>query len=650
MLRPEKMDRVVLVGPREELDGVTEILYDLKLVHLVDYRGGDDAFRIGKPSEKAATISEDLVKIRSISSIIEAAKVKKPSEAEVSGDVHQNIKTLEINISEEDSGRKRAQSLIAELDTRVAELAPFAELGFDLDVYSGYGSLEVFVGHMARDVEGLEDVSPEHELFRSGEAIALFVPKERAEATRDLLSRQGFSALDPPEGSGDPRARLADLREQKEKWQKRLSEIDERLSKLRERYAGFVLAAERRLDAEIEKAEAPLRFATSDHSFVIDGWVPADKYEALKSKIEEFDPMFISVVEGEEEGIPTLLKNAKPVKPFESFIHLFSTPSYKELDPTLILALIFPIFFGFMIGDAGYGALWLVLGGLMVWKLPKGGFKDLMFAITLGGFFAFIFGIFLFGEAFGMPFVAEEGMMGWNTSMGINIPIHSVLSKLENPVELILLSVVAAFIHLGIGFLFGFFNEWSHNRKHAIAKLAWLFILTGLFMIIFARAALWPGFGRTVNGTLFGWVPGGGMTLDTLGFAASNPMPFAALAVIIGGIIALVFTESALAPVEVVGLFANMMSYSRLAGVAMAKAATAEAFNTIVFTAAAPGGAFIALGFLLAFIFHAIIFLLGAVSAGIQAIRLNYVEFFLKFFKGNGTMFRPFGIGKATEV
>ena len=66
MLRPEPMSRVLLVGPRESLDNVIDVLYDLKLVHLVDYREEDDTLRIGKPLPKASEISENLVKLRSI--------------------------------------------------------------------------------------------------------------------------------------------------------------------------------------------------------------------------------------------------------------------------------------------------------------------------------------------------------------------------------------------------------------------------------------------------------------------------------------------------------------------------------------------------------------------------------------------------------
>ncbi len=656
MLKPEPMSRVLLVGPRESLDEVTDILYELKLIHVVEYSEEDDILKIGRPLPRAAEISENLIKIRSISNILQADKVKAPPREKVEGDLYQKIRTLEINILEEDSSRKKAESLITDLNNSIAELEPFAELGIPLEYYRGYENLDVFTGRVTRDIGNLKAVAPEFELYQADDSIALFVPKDKSEIVRDFLLRQGFSAFEAPEDEGDPRAQLANLKKEREKWVKRLESIDERLMKLRERYAGFVITTEKELRVEIEKAEAPLTFATSEHSFIVDGWIPHQKFESLKSKLESVGPIFVSRIEMDEEKAPTLLKNSKPIRPFESFIHLFSTPRYKELDPTIVLAIIFPIFFGFMIGDAGYGGTWLVLGAIALWKLGKGAFRDLIFAVTLGGFFAFIFGLFLYGEAFGMPFIAPEpslhdpNPMGWDSTLGISIPIRSVFHKLENPVELILLSLFAAFIHLGIGFIFGFINEWRHSKKHAIAKLAWLIILLGLIILITARFARWPGFGQEVYNTLFGWLPQDGLVMEQMGFMANNPIPFVVIGMIVGGAVTLVVTESALAPIEITGLLANMISYSRLAGVAVAKAATATAFNTIVFTAAAPGGVYIVAGFLLAFVFHMLLFFLGAVSAGIQAIRLNYVEFFLKFFKGNGTMFRPFGAKSTQEV
>src|SRR5947208_15983536 len=105
-------------------------------------------------------------------------------------------------------------------------------------------------------------------------------------------------------------------------------------------------------------------------------------------------------------------------------------------------------------------------------------------------------------------------------------------------------------------------------------------------------------------------------------------------------------------PIEIAGLLANIMSYTRLAGLGIGKAAIASAFNTILFQGMIfPGQiGFVILGIVFLIMAHLLVFLLGWISAGIQALRLNYVEAFIKFYKGNGTPFRPFGKRTTQEV
>jgi len=129
---------------------------------------------------------------------------------------------------------------------------------------------------------------------------------------------------------------------------------------------------------------------------------------------------------------------------------------------------------------------------------------------------------------------------------------------------------------------------------------------------------------------------------------------------LVGGVGLLLATEGPLHIMEFFGLLANIVSYARLAAVGIAKAAMAFAFNvivleTMIFPALDSGnvGSLILgflIGFIVALVFHFIVFLLGAVTAIIQAIRLNYVEFFIKFFRGAGTPFQPFGERAKPEV
>jgi len=127
-------------------------------------------------------------------------------------------------------------------------------------------------------------------------------------------------------------------------------------------------------------------------------------------------------------------------------------------------------------------------------------------------------------------------------------------------------------------------------------------------------------------------------------------IPLVSFVLIFGAFLAL--TESVIAPIEIAGLLANIMSYTRLAGLGIGKAAIAAAFNTIIVEDLIRTGqiAFVAMGVVFLVLAQLMVFLLGWISAGIQALRLNYVEAFIKFYKGNGIPFRPFGVRTEQEV
>src|SRR5205809_269135 len=145
-----------------------------------------------------------------------------------------------------------------------------------------------------------------------------------------------------------------------------------------------------------------------------------------------------------------------------------------------------------------------------------------------------------------------------------------------------------------------------------------------------------------------GWFP---RTLErNLSGFVGQPIPLVSLILIFGCLLGL--TESIIAPIEVASLLANVMSYTRLAGLGIGKAAIAAAFNTIILEGLIRSGqiGLLILGVAFLVLAQLLVFLLGWISAGIQALRLNYVEAFIKFFKGNGTPFRPFGARTTSEV
>jgi V/A-type H+-transporting ATPase subunit I len=675
MLRPAPMARALIVGPRDGLEKTVTVLYDLKLLHIVDHVAGQEDLEIGKPLPKAAEASEVLVKLRSIANVLQVEEPKTTAPLEpVTGDVRGKILSLELNISEEDATRKKVQSLLQELTHKVEEVTPFAQLPLHFEDYRGYDNLDALVGRAQREITGLESVTPDYEMFTVPGFVAVFVPKASAAAVRDFLGQQGFTTVPIPEGHGHPRELLAESLAEKERWEKRLTEIDQRLGTLRERYATFLATAKVHLEVEVEKAEAPLRFAVTEHTFIAEGWVPAETFPRIKEELEKIPDTFVSELEeagshGAEEHEqpkpepPVLLKNPKPVKPFEMLVNMFGTPSYHEIDPTLVFSLAFPMMFGIMVGDAGYGIVWMAYGIWLLrrWKnRPWDFWKNLLVAFVWGGFWATIFGTFLFAEAFGIPFhspinpASAAGAFNWSDNvLHIGIPIYPVLEKLRQVPDFIIMSVSVAFLHLGTGFIIGVFDDIRHSIKHALGKFGWFLVLFGLYVVLIVRAARWPGtWGYLIwNGPL-GWFPRGGILEASMGFTAANQIPNVAIGLLVAGVGLVLVTEGGLHLMEVFGLLANVISYARLAGIGVAEEAVIFALNGIALAYFIIPGSIvgIVIGVVLMALSNLLIFLLSTISGTIQSIRLNYVEFFLKFYKGSGTLFRPFGERTKSEV
>ena len=714
MLRPERMSHVLIVGPKSLLERAVEALHRLQAVHLVDFPGDVEGFELGKPLPRAAETSDSLVKLRAIANSLQI-EAKEDVVPAAPSDVRERILALEGRLREEEENRRKIQSLVAEIDAKIQERAPFPALGLPYEAYHGYASIAVLVGPLPKDLQSLPTAAPRHEAFSGGGHVAVFVPKADENAVRDLLSRQGFTSLDVPETAGDPKAVLAQHRADRAKWAERLAEAEVRLKTLREKFADFVLSAEGGLVIDAEKAEAPLRFAATEHTFVAEGWLPASRVADVRAALGQIGNIYVEEEapahghDEEEAEPPVLLKNKGTAKRFQFLVQLFSTPSYHELDPTAFLSLAFPVFFGLMVGDAGYGALWAVLGGIAYAKMKPGQFRDLMFVMMVGGLMAFIFGLFVWGEAFGIPFhlkvpseivsaAAVNPSLGgalytewtheagheltWacqnpfgvsNPCLDINIPVYPMMNKLQKMdiITMLLVSVTIAVFHLATAFVLGVVNEWRHSKKHAAAKVAWILALLGLFGIIINYVKMGPTLSPTGQ-------PGGCdgfppfqlashcqytyWTHDTLVFwqfsLGTVPIPLldvhlpvvSVLLLLIAAVI-VALTESPVAIMEIAGVLANMVSYARLAGIGVAKAATATAFNLMIVPLILGGEPlWLVLGAVFLFLAQALVFFLGAVSAGIQAIRLNWVEFFIKFFKGNGTVFQPFGAKTATEA
>jgi V/A-type H+-transporting ATPase subunit I len=660
MLRPEEMTRAVVVGSIDSLDVTIECLYELGVLHMIDFTKQDEDFKLGQPLPQASDDSKKLLKLRSMMRALEIEEHRPEDRLHVSHietKMEQALVTLDLNTTSKAEARQRIQALIREKESEIRALTPFKGFGIPVEYFEGYDNILTFAGTCKTDPSGaifakIGEIEIFKEISKRAVAIAIFARNEdKAEVAR-ILSEHNFQEVKLPKLKGDPQKIIDTNISQIKDLEADLRRIEGDMESIRNQFADFIISSEEHLAIEVLKAETPLRIATSANSFVIDGWIPTSRLDEIQTGLDSLccGLAFVETVpSGKEEEPPVKLRNPRPVKPFEFFINLVSTPKYEEIDPTIILFITFPLFFGFMIGDLGFGLSLFALGALIRWKFKSSPDLYKLGAIILaGGFMASVFGMFVFAEAFGVPFhPPEENADEHSWEVIANIPIHPLLDKMRDSMEMIAISLVAGWIHLTVGFAFGFVNHYPHSKKHALGKIAWLLVLFGLFAEMMVIAGDATQTSHFMNSTVLSPIPD--ISADVIGIKVSMP----SLGLIVAGVLGIVVFEGAMALTEVVGVFTNLVSYARLAAMAIGKGAVAVAFNFMLFPMIFESGNVVVaiLGVVALFVSQAFfVFFIGALSSGIQAIRLNYVEFFLKFFEGGGTEFSPLSYERKYSV
>ncbi|MCU4751079.1 V-type ATP synthase subunit I [Halobacteria archaeon AArc-curdl1] len=736
MLRPEQMSKVSLTGSKSVMVPVIEAVHDLNLVHLSDYDGTWEGFDNGNPVEGADESSEKLVTVRSLESILDiseedAGPGRLPDDWETRlEDVRRKVNALDDERSEIREERRQVQE-------KIDRVAPFAELGIDLDLLSGYDSVDVLVGEgPTSDVEAALEAAADiraFETFTGGNVIAIVAAPsadadDDAAIIDDALVGIEFSRYPVPETDENPENYVEDLELRKQQLEADLEEIDSNLEAIKLDEAGFLLRLEEELSIEVQKADAPLQFATTNRAFVAEGWIPTGEYDALVARLNDAVGDSVEVeelerasydrhgahshteeVQDEESGDdgdgteydspppkqpatdggyvtmddepPTRQSNPKAANPFEELVQVISRPKYSEVDPTIILWMTFPLFFGFMISDVGYGALYVLIG-YYLYKNLDGMLGSLGMVAIWCGSFTVLFG-FLFGEFFGFHFLGDMipgDIGGWYKGLD---PYSS-----DFALAWLVVSVLFGVAHLNIGYVLDFVDNISHGLWDAIThSVSWILLLNGIWIWVFTHQAsadkpdflfsVFDGQPFNIGFNGFGegsiWMlgapiplPGGGEFLFTL------PLVMILLGAILLGI------GDAIELVEILIPFAHVLSYTRMTAVLLAKGGMAFVVNLLTFGAwetqegqrmfdagweeSIPYGssemmfeglfhmgdgasaiAFILLGIIVLIFGHILVLLLGITSAGLQGIRLEYVEFFGKFYEGGGKNYEPFG-------
>ncbi|MCX9009800.1 MAG: V-type ATP synthase subunit I [Candidatus Methanoperedens sp.] len=652
MLKPTKMTRVVIAGTKDLMETTISTLHRLNVLHITDYTEESGDFRMGKPLKPASKFSEYLLSLRAISNqlgIIQKEPSSKQGLKELPSQVDEKITTLQKEVSSRTDELRAIEFKIKEKEDLISSVKPFFGLPLALDEYHGYETVKVYVGYIDTDIEpGIYKITNNYELF-TGEhekrkIFALFIPKVfEGEVQKLLQEERSYVEIKVPELKGNPPIILDGLTKEVTALRERHAAIKSELDAIKKEYSDFIMAADEYLSIETQKAEVPLRFATSPNAFIIDGWVPSRKYPEIESRLLENTGGLVHLArineKADDEDIPIELENPGLAKPFELLIDTFATPKYKEIDPAAVVFITFPLFYAIMLGDVGYGIIVAIMAVVIKNKFKTGGLNALAMILLLSAVLSVILG-FVYGEFFGFPVFnvevkgeLEHGILGiaGPTIAGLHLPIH----RFESVQMLLLITLFIGIAHIFLGLIIGFRNiAIEHDTKHALfAKGSWMMILIGGVAVI---AKLMPAM------------------MSKSPIPLSDPILAGGLGLGIIGILLLIKGEGFISILELPTLLSNVLSYSRILAIGLSSAGIALAVNTLAMNLfIKPNGVLLGNGILLAlvgvvvlFIGHLINLLLGILGPGIHSLRLQYVEFFTKFYEGGGKKYAPFGYNR----
>ncbi len=679
MFLPESMSRIVIVGANSCIDQTTEVLYDLENIHLIDHTvDADEGFTLGTPRPYSPLTAERLLKVRGMEKdlgVNKHTKTQPISESEIRSQISSDsVEIIEKEVRAVLDKRNDLNQRITDLNAKKKSLELLARLPIDLEMYSGYKSIFSMVGTVEKDpTQALSRLGEVYVSLdkKEGNVAAVFVRNnDRAEAQM-ILSEHGFSEIAVPAGTGTVKAALDATNNELDTLNKELEVVEKETEVLFEKHKHFLRASDEELSADAEKGTLPIRIATTKYTFVIDAWVPTPEAEKVKETIEsKVSGTYVEIeelrgrrqkesdeAEDRFKTAPTKMRHGKVTKLFEYPTKMMSIPKYNEVDPTVLIAIFLPLFFGFMVGDVGYAIPFIILGayGLKFAKNPD--WRAIATVLFFGGIWAFIFGFFFFGEALGMHFVGEieEGAVTytWASLFGLDNLHHFFEGFLINGhgvgkidaefVGMLLrLSVYVGIVHLAIGYIIAIYNKTvQHGFKHAFLEKGGQFILF-LGVVVLGYALGFNMIMGTLEGDEFMTILGVAIVLLVIGCAI------------------LAKSEGAMQIlVELPDTFGIILSYTRLVAIGMSKAGMALAFNYIAIGMIAgidplEGGSagilMVIIGFLIFCVLQLMIWTLAILSGGLHALRLQLVEFMIRFYEGDGTEFNPLKIKRIKTI
>lgn len=514
---------------------------------------------------------------------------------------------------------------------QLGSLLPWADMTDPLETVRSTASLKVMTGTVPVDgVNALMETGALVQLYGGEKERAALVicPNEEYAGIAPSIRATGFQE----KGFGDIRGTAS---ENIQRLRTEIEALEAERAQLETRLAGFAPKREeirRALDGaaiDRDREQSKEALAHTKTAFLLTGWVREDMTEKVRREIEKITDVYYLGFEDPSEGdaVPTVLKNSRLITPYEAVTNLYSLPAYGTIDGTPLMAPFYFIFFGMMLSDTVYGAV-LALGAWAFLKYikPRGMMENLAKVLLMGGISTIFMGL-LFGTCAGVSWpVIFRGTALENT--------FPIIDSSADPIAMLALCAAMGIIQMFYAVFIAAYSCIKHRdwAGAIVDNLSWVFIITGLLLMAAPSLGL-----PAALGTAGKWMAIGFAAVVLL-FAGRSKKNVAGRLMSGAGKL-----------YDVTSWLGDVLSYARIFALGLSTGVIGLVLNTLcwdmLFASFKGNPVLMVVGFIIVTVLsvalHAFMMAISTLGCFVHSARLQYVEFFGKFYEAGGKAFKP---------